>query len=91
MSDPVYPWPWNDDDRNWIPEVLDSGILWSTYSPTIDVGEGDLILDSLELKNQSPQDWNEQGNAEGSWDDANDDPETIWTDTKEQDNKWNQI
>ena len=91
MSDPVYPWPWNDDDRNWIPEVLDSGILWSTYGPTIDVGEGDLILDSLELKNQSPQDWNEQSNAEGSWDDANDDLETIWTDTKEQDNKWNQI
>ena len=90
-SIPRYQWPWNDDDRDWIPDVLDSGILWATHHPIVEGFEGHIVLDKALIKNESPQGWNEQGNAEGSWDNANDYLETIWTDSKKQDNKWNQI
>ena len=90
MSDPVYQWPWNDDDRNWIPQVLESGILWSTYSPTIDAGEIDLIIKEALLNNDSPEGWTEQGGSGGDWNNADSNPETIWTDSKKQDGKWNQ-
>ncbi len=34
-TEPVYQYPWNDDDRDWVPAVLDSGIQWSTHrTPT---------------------------------------------------------
>jgi hypothetical protein len=86
----VYQWPWNDDDRSWIPEVLASGILWNTNRPTIDAGEGDLILEQALLKNDSPQGWNDQSKPDGSWQNADNNPSTIWNDTKRQDNEWNQ-
>ena len=43
---PLYQYPWNDDDRDWVPDVLDSGIVWSTHEiPT----DEDIIIDFQNL------------------------------------------
>jgi hypothetical protein len=86
----VYRWPWNDDDRSWIPDVLDSGILWSTNTPTIDVGEGELIIKSVFVNNSTPKVWSDQGKENSSWENADSNPSTEWTEVKEQEDKWNQ-
>ena len=66
-SIPRYQWPWNDDDRDWIPDVLDSGIVWSTHHETFYDVMGDLILEQALMNNDSPDGWNEEGESGGTW------------------------
>ncbi len=69
-SDPSiqrYQWPWNDDDRDWIPDVLDSGILWTTHYPIVEGFEGNLVLNKALIGNDSPQGWKDQSKPDGTW------------------------
>ena len=66
-SIPRYQWPWDDDDRDWIPAVLDSGILWDTHHETILDVTGDLLLEETLMKNDSPQGWSDVGGESTTW------------------------
>lgn len=66
-SIPRYQWPWNDDDRDWIPDVLDSGIVWTTHKETIEDVTGDLILEEALFNNILPQGWTEVGEGSTAW------------------------
>jgi len=77
-SIPRYQWPWNDDDRDWIPDVLDSGILWTTHHETVEGFEGNLILDKALFNNDSPQGWNDQSKPDGTWEQVGSQIHTNW-------------
>ena len=64
---PRYQWPWDDDDRDWIPDVLDSGILWTTHHATILDVTGDLLLEEALMNNDSPKGWSDVGGESTTW------------------------
>ena len=76
---PRYQWPWNDDDRDWIPDVLDTDIRWTTHYDIVEGLESDLILDKALLNNDSPQGWNEQSKSDGTWEQVGSQIHNTWT------------
>ena len=64
---PRYQWPWDDDDRDWVPEVINSGILWTTHHPIVEGFEGHIVLDKALVGNDAPQGWNDQSKPDGTW------------------------
>ena len=64
---PRYQWPWDDDDRDWIPDVLDSGIVWTTHKETIMDVTGDLLLEEALMNNDSPDGWSSVGGGNTTW------------------------
>ncbi len=62
----LYPFPWNDDDRYWIPDVLDSGITW-LWGADNEIYEHDMdfYLESIHMTPVPYDLWNEVEDAQG--------------------------
>lgn len=80
-SIPRYQWPWNDDDRDWVPDVLDTDIRWATHYDIVEGINGDLILDKALFKNDSPQGWDDDRKSESSWEQVGSNIFNKWTES----------
>ena len=64
---PFYPGPWNTDDRDWIPEVYDTGITWNFDSPVVDESV-EFVVGPLIMR----------ASQTDLWHPVLPDPDTIW-------------
>ena len=80
-SIPRYQWPWNDDDRDWVPDVLDADIRWATHHDIVEGINGDLILDKALFRNDSPQGWDDDSKSESSWEQVGSNIFNKWTES----------
>ena len=61
-----YPGTWYYDQRNWVPEVADSGVVWTTI-PNVVNGEADFVM-TLRYELNSIRDlWTKVTGEETQW------------------------
>jgi|TARA_B100001105_G_scaffold252315_1_gene243769 hypothetical protein len=67
---PKYPFPWLTDYRSWVPEVMDTGFIWTTQGNIIDE---DILMMIQKLTDSSTESdlWNPAPNGDDTtWQDV---------------------
>ena len=66
---PLYIGRWNTDDRDWVPQVYDTGITWDHESPIVpaDVTIGIVLKDDVSNARDL---WNPVGQEDTTWHDV---------------------